>query len=377
MYFYGIILNSLFLFISVYIFQSSPSVRIFQSLAWILGNPFSMLIVLNWCIAGVLTSYILKYLSSITKSFATAFEMIVVAASSSIFFGKEVSIFFFIGSLIVVISIFMYNSNNEIPSLKLNLFISSLLLFIVSLSILIVIRTGKSGDQSNQWKEIWENKGNSQSDSLHDSGGFNFISKEQYDLMIKTLVSPIKVKKNAKIIEFGVGSGAFLSSLLKVFPHIHSPSGLDYSRPLIVIAKKNFPQASFFVSDIRKVDFLLDQSYDNVFTFSVTHYLNSEQDIKLFFSEMYRVCKNGGSIFIGDVNDFDKKELAQKVRKSSHKDQKKFSNFNPTQMYVKKSTVKEYFESLGVKSVRILDESNIGIDFYSNSKYRYSVYVEK
>jgi ubiquinone/menaquinone biosynthesis C-methylase UbiE len=380
MYFYGIILNSLFLFTSVYIFRTSESTGILQSFAMILSNPLSMIIVLNWCLAGVLTSYILKYLSSITKSYATAFEMIVVSASSAILFGKEVSIFFLIGSMIVIVSIFMYNSNYEIPQLQLNILISFLILIVVGLSI-FAIRTKKSGDsidQSNQWKQIWEKKGNSQqSDSLHNSGGFDIITKEQYDLMIKTLVAPIEVKKNAKIIEFGVGSGAFLSSLLKVFPHIRSPSGLDYSKPLTIIAKKNFPQGSFFVSDIRKVDFLLDETYDNVFTFSVSHYLNSEQDVKLFFSEMFRVCKKGGSIFIGDVNDFDKKELAQKVRGSSHKEQKKVSKFNPTQMYVKKSMVKEFFKSLGVKSVKIIDESNIGIDFYSNSKYRYSVYVEK
>ena len=386
LYCYGVILNSFFLFLSIYVFKFESAATgngLIESFGVIFSNPLSVLIVLNWCCAGVVTSYILKYLSSVTKSYATATEMIIVSVVSAVFFGKNVSILFFIGAFVVIGAIFLYNTEYEMPKISLQIILYLTLICFVFMGAYIFTTSGSSSSNENptnsdQWKKIWERKGTSQgSDSLHNSGGFDIISQKQYDSMIKKLVSRIDVKPNAKVLEFGVGSGAFLKALLKVFPQIKAPFGFDYSKPLATIAKKNFPKGTFFVGDMRNVEFFLDETFDNVFAFSVTHYLNSEKDIKKFLSELHRVCKKGGSIFIGDVNDFDKENLAKKLRSKSHKGQKKFSKFDPFQIYVKKSMVQQHFESLGIKGVQFLDEHNIGISYYANSQYRYSVYVQK
>eukprot|EP01080_Neovahlkampfia_damariscottae_P004629 gene4629-8202_t len=291
LYVYGVILNSIFLFLSIYVFKfesTTTGTSLFESFSIILSNPLSMLIVFNWCLAGVVTSYILKYLSSVTKSYATATEMIVVAIVSALLFGKNISISFFIAALIVIAAIFIYNTEYEMSKFSLQIILYFTLICFIVIGAYIFSTKETIDDpktNSDQWKKIWEKK-----------DGFDIITKKQYNTMIRKLVEKIEVKPKAKVLEFGVGSGAFLKAL-----------------------KKNFPEGTFFVGDMRNVDFFLDETFDNVFAFSVSHYLNSELDIKKFLTELYRVCKKGGTIFIGDVNDHDKKELAKIMRSKSHK----------------------------------------------------------
>jgi len=90
------------------LFISSPSV---------FGNPKEILkgyssitfcIVVNYALVGLATSFVLKYLDNIAKTFAAAASMFLVAIFSYIFFAETLTASLFIGMLIVVISCEVY-----------------------------------------------------------------------------------------------------------------------------------------------------------------------------------------------------------------------------------------------------------------------------
>jgi hypothetical protein len=68
-------------------FQSIEKIISIHEIMKLLNNYYSVLVIFIWSFAGLSTSYILKYLSTISKAYATSLEMIFVTIFSFLFLG--------------------------------------------------------------------------------------------------------------------------------------------------------------------------------------------------------------------------------------------------------------------------------------------------
>jgi ubiquinone/menaquinone biosynthesis C-methylase UbiE len=151
---------------------------------------------------------------------------------------------------------------------------------------------------------------------LHVIGGYDLFSLAQWDAQIATLFRGVPVRSGESVLEVGVGAGALLDSLTRIFPGIRI-GGCDYCAGSISIARKRL-KGEFFVADCRDLNSYADASWDHVVLFGVLQYLTSLEDVTKTALEMLRVCKPGGICFIGEISDTAKENIALDIRAKTH-----------------------------------------------------------
>lgn len=114
-----------------------------------------------------------------------------------------------------------------------------------------------------------------------------------------------KLLKNGisgKVLDVGSGTG-IISLELKLKSHALNVSLLDISGDMIEYSKKKFISngivdgVSFFVSNGINLPFE-NEHFDFVYSHHVLHHVS---DPKIFLTELYRIVKKGGSIFVRDL----------------------------------------------------------------------------
>ena len=102
------------------------------------------------------------------------------------------------------------------------------------------------------------------------------------------------IKNGDKILDVGCGNGRLLEILKDKKVNY---TGVDVSEKLLEIAKKKYPQNEFLVANNLNLPFL-DNNFDKVFSVAVLHTIPSEDLRKKAISELKRVLKPGGLLFI-------------------------------------------------------------------------------
>lgn len=105
---------------------------------------------------------------------------------------------------------------------------------------------------------------------------------------------------NWKILDVGCGSGIQHNFLLKRFPKITQIVGIDSSKNLIEIAKKNNKNEKFqyYVADMNLIP-SPDETFDFVYSRYAIHY---SDDLRKTFSEINRITKKGGLFYFQDTH---------------------------------------------------------------------------
>ena len=232
--------------------------------------------------------------------------------------------------------------------------------------------------RSTRWHDIWLRKGQSSAGaSLHHVNGFLQLDDAQYAEMVRTLADPIGIKKGTAVLDCGCGAGAFLQQLQNQYGCARL-AGVDYSESLLEVAKLSIESTDLHVGTICDLSRWGDENFDVVVCFSVYFYLSSVDEARQALREAIRVCKKGGSVYIGDVSSLEKKELAMKLRGETHKDQEKLSSDSPDHLYLPQALFVEVAAETGMENLRIVqhDETKL-LDFYDTAPYRFSVYMDK
>ncbi|NKB76875.1 MAG: metalloregulator ArsR/SmtB family transcription factor [Gammaproteobacteria bacterium] len=124
------------------------------------------------------------------------------------------------------------------------------------------------------------------------------------------LVSFIKAKKPAALLDLGTGTGR----MLEIFsPHIQQGIGIDSSREMLTVARANLDSAGVTNCTVRQYDIrqlnFPDNAVDSVVIHQVLHYLDSPEEV---IHEVVRVLKPKGQLIVVDFLPHDLEFLREK-----------------------------------------------------------------
>ena len=227
--------------------------------------------------------------------------------------------------------------------------------------------------RQNIWGDIYNKKYEKYEKSdLHVSGGYDGLSYKEYQKLAAFFINKIDIKCDDKVLEVGCGSGAFLNEVLKI-KEVKAISGTDFSSNAIKKIKTVI-KGNFKVSEAVEIPFS-DNLFNIVLSFGVFIYFNSFDYAENTIKEMMRVLRPGGVIYIGEISDIEKKEVAQELRKESNIKREKthVSKINSDHLYYPIS----FFEKIAEKynfNINIIKQDVPELDFCYNASYRFSVF---
>lgn len=105
-----------------------------------------------------------------------------------------------------------------------------------------------------------------------------------------------RLDSNAKILDVGCAIGDYPKYLTEKCDKNFNVIGIDSSKNMIDVAKKNAPKAKFEVMDIRKLEFQ-KQTFDAIICFAVLIHLNDEECIEVL-NKFDEIIKDKGLIAI-------------------------------------------------------------------------------
>jgi|SaaInlStandDraft_4_1057021.scaffolds.fasta_scaffold09165_2 ubiquinone/menaquinone biosynthesis C-methylase UbiE len=226
-----------------------------------------------------------------------------------------------------------------------------------------------------QWQVIWDKKYFKYKEHkwLHVQDGFDELNYAQWEGMCSFFLNKIDIKNTDDVLEVGCGSGAF-SKQIKAYKSI---SGIDYSTDAIENIKKHIPDGKFYYTEANKLPFQKD-SFDKIICFSVFFYFVSYEYATQSLEEMLRVLRQGGEIFIGEVSDINKKDIAIKLRGDSEKARKSRALDSSNVEHLYYST--DFFQKFAEKNnldIELISEDVPELSFYESASYRFSILLRR
>ena len=226
----------------------------------------------------------------------------------------------------------------------------------------------------NKWKSIWEKREIKEDNSsilsrlISADGfdtGFGTILESDWIAYVEYISNKLNLKESDSIYEVGCGSGAFLYYFYKKG---HKVGGVDYSSPLIKIAKKYISNKNFSLKEANQLTIV--EKYDYVVSNGVFFYFSSHTYAKDVLSLMLKKANKG--IAILEVNDFSKKEESMKLRKGYLSDEEYNKRYKGLEhLYYKKEWFLNFAKEYNLK----IDIEQQNINNYTNNMYRFNVFI--
>ena len=123
-----------------------------------------------------------------------------------------------------------------------------------------------------------------------------------YNKVLSFIWDEINPKKDAKILDLGVGTGVFSSMLYEAGSII---TALDFSSNMLKAAKGKMPKATFIRWDFSKglPKSLLEERhcYDYVISTYALHHVNEEKQMQILLN-LAPLLKPRGTVVIGDIS---------------------------------------------------------------------------
>jgi SAM-dependent methyltransferase len=218
------------------------------------------------------------------------------------------------------------------------------------------------------WASIWDRRGRTRDLLPHEIDGFA-LDSEGYSSVVGELTSRLPLTADSSVLECGCGAGAFLLELRARYEGVRL-TGVDYSQSLVDRAVEFVPGADVRRADITDLSVFSNDKFDCVVTYSVYQYLPTLDAARQALREAIRVCRPGGTVMIGDVNDAEQKALATELRGDDPS--------GPKHLYLHQDFFIQEAAALGVVDWRIIDHQNLQFAAYNpTARYRFSIYLTK
>lgn len=135
-----------------------------------------------------------------------------------------------------------------------------------------------------------------------------------YKKILNTIFNEVMQEENSKVLDIGFGTGVLTS---KLYENGHQIDGVDFSSKMISIAQSKMPNANLYEWDISVglPPEILENKYDSIISTYTLHHLTDEEKIS-FITDLIRLLKKDGNIFIGDIS-FETREKLDTCRQES------------------------------------------------------------
>jgi len=222
----------------------------------------------------------------------------------------------------------------------------------------------------SSWKMVWERKGREAAgksawsiEDLLAADGFDGAMAQtggaaQHHIA-RVITESLGILSGMQVLEVGCGAGAALSLLRGTEA---SFTGVDYSSPLIDIARAALPEMQFHVAEAAALPFAA-AAFDAGFSYGVFLYFADLDYASAVLREMMRVVRPAGPILILDVPDAAKRAACEEARRASG------AALNPPHCFYPKQFFEEFAAAAG-RHAKISDQAVPG---YGNSAFRYNV----
>lgn len=169
--------------------------------------------------------------------------------------------------------------------------------------------------------------------------------RPEFDILAEEIRRRFSRKKNIRILELGCGSGRLLGYLQKKMPKKQFIyTGVDISRGLINIAKKDYPDATWKVNNMTSfLSSTNQESYDIVIAIASFHHLPSFRMRVTTANHIYRSLSYDGFCFL--TNWSDSKRFRQRFRRSIYTALRKsivsFGIYRPNDLFLPRKSDKK------------------------------------
>ncbi len=141
---------------------------------------------------------------------------------------------------------------------------------------------------------------------------YNFF----YNLTIE-LAKFVNIKNNSKVLDAGCGIGYSMKAIYDNFTK--DVYGIDISDGMINYGKKIFPEFTFIIGDVAKIDKYFDENFFNYVLFNLVVFILP--DIETVFKNSFKILKDNGTIafsFYPEIIDENGNDLFIKAFKNSN-----------------------------------------------------------
>ena len=146
-------------------------------------------------------------------------------------------------------------------------------------------------EDMSYWKEVWERKGNGNTNSLEELDGYEDTSANVKEIA-RQIVEELDIKETDTVLEVACGAGG-LAQYIKCGEYV----GVDYSTSLV---KRHIELLNNSVLHGEANDLIFkDKTFDKIICFGAFLYFPSKEYAKQAIAEMKRVAKE--AIFIGEL----------------------------------------------------------------------------
>lgn len=227
----------------------------------------------------------------------------------------------------------------------------------------------------DNWENIWSNKkdliGEITMEKLLLADGFNCgagkVEAEDWTNFLEQISEEIGISEGDSIFEVGCGSGAFLYYFYK---RGHTVAGLDYSPPLVQLAKSAMSDMDFVVGSADNLETLTN--FCHVVSFGVFHYFPDLNYAERVIAKM--LVKATKTVAVMDLPDITLRAESENARKSYLKEGEYERLYKSlTHLYYNRDWFKGLTDKYGIK----IEIFNQKIKNYGNNRFRFNVVMKK
>lgn len=228
----------------------------------------------------------------------------------------------------------------------------------------------------NNWYTIWNKRQVTETEnltlaSLIAADGFDTaygsVNEMAWIKYIQHIAAKLQIIPKDSLFEVGCGAGAFLYPF---YQQGNKVAGIDYSVKLVKIAIDVMPTADISVGEA--IDIQTENQFDIVLSNGVFLYFHNYDYAAQVLQRMVKIAKKSVGVF--DIPDLSKQNEALASRKAILGDaeyEKKYKDLN--HLYYSKDWFGQVLSTAAVK-ITIEDQY---IENYSNSQYRFNVFIYK
>ena len=138
---------------------------------------------------------------------------------------------------------------------------------------------------------------------------------QNIDIYLLDQILKGRIHSNMKILDAGCGTGRNSAYLIN---EKFDLTGIDSDKQKINCLQEKFPRNNFLISNVKKMPFKEGQ-FDYIICNAVLHFAENTNDFFKMLTELFRVLKLKGTLFIRMTSDFGIEDKVKEIKEGVYK----------------------------------------------------------